>query len=55
MVLKEWGKAWKLYKESRRLLKAIWSPHVVRSYWYVWAALIGYSLSGALVPFHVMH
>ena len=51
MILKEWSEAQDIYKAAlarwRRAVKTVMARHKVRSYWYVWAALLFFILSVA--------
>jgi hypothetical protein len=56
MILKEWSEALDVYKAAsarwRRSLKAILTLHKVKSYWYVWAALLFFLLSVVSIAFY---
>jgi hypothetical protein len=58
MILKEWSEAQDIYKAAaarwRRSLKAILTLHKVKSYWYVWAALLFLILSDASAILYVI-
>lgn len=54
MVLKEWTQAWNLYKKacgSPRLIKPLYAPCKMRSYWYLWAATAFFPFSSVLFTY----
>jgi hypothetical protein len=51
VVLKEWAQAWNLYEKgcgSPRLIKPLYAPRKMISYWYLWAATAFFVFSSVL-------